>query len=258
MGRLGSTGTRRLLRVLALSLVAISGLATLALATGPGGWDHLGDHGTAGSRALNLSASALEATPSALYVGGKFTDAGGIATADRIAKWNGSSWSAVSSSTQQITSGEVFAIALAGGKVYAGGTFDAGTAGAHNLAVWDGTNWKPFCTPPTKTIGNVKALQVIGSTLYVGGDFQDGAGIATADYLLACDPASGTPSATTAAKEFSGSGEGADRHQRREALRGRAVREPREHPGCRQRRLPRRRRMARDGQHGRRLVQLCA
>jgi hypothetical protein len=204
MGRLGSTGTRRLLRVLALALVAISGLATLALATGPGGWDHLGDHGTAGSRALNLSASALEATPSALYVGGKFTDAGGIANADRIAKWNGSSWSAVSSSTQQITSGEVFAIAVAGGKVYAGGTFDAGTAGAHNLAVWDGTSWKPFCTPPTKTIGNVKALQVIGSTLYVGGDFQDGAGIASADYLLACDLASGTPSATTAAKEFSG------------------------------------------------------
>ena len=87
MGRLSSTGTRRLLRVLALSVVAISGLATWALATGPGGWDHLGDHGTAGSRALNLSASALEATPSALYVGGKFTDAGGIANADRIAKW---------------------------------------------------------------------------------------------------------------------------------------------------------------------------
>ena len=59
--------------------------------------------------------------PGALYVGGKFTDAGGIANADRIAKWNGSSWSAVSSSTEQITNGEVFAIAIAGGKVYAGG-----------------------------------------------------------------------------------------------------------------------------------------
>ena len=142
-----------------------------------------------------------------LYVGGKFTDAGGIANADRIAKWNGSSWSAVSSSTEQITNGEVFAIAVAGGKVYAGGTFtNAGTGGADNLAVWDGTSWKPFCTPPTTTIGNVKALQVVGPTLYVGGDFQDGAGIATADYLLACDLATGTPSATTAdpAHPFSG------------------------------------------------------
>jgi hypothetical protein len=205
MGRLGRTGTRRLLRVLALAVVAISGLATWALATGPGGWDHLGDHGSSGTKSLNLSASALEVTPSGLYVGGKFTDAGGIANADRIAKWNGSTWSAVSSSTEQIANGEVFAIAVSGGKVYAGGTFtNAGNSGADNLAVWNGTSWEPFCTVPGKTIGNVKALQVIGPTLYVGGDFQDGAGIATADYLLACNLASGAPSATTTGKEFSG------------------------------------------------------
>ena len=48
-----------------------------------------------------------------------------------------------------------------------------------------------------ETIGNVKALQIVGPTLYVGGDFQDGAGIEAADYLLACDLASGTPDDTT-------------------------------------------------------------
>jgi hypothetical protein len=205
MGRLIST---RMLRVLAVSALAIGALATWALAAGPGGWDHLGDHGTAGSKSLNLVASALEVSPAGtLYVGGKFTDAGGIANADRIAKWNGSSWSAVSSSAEQIANGEVFAIAIAGGKVYAGGTFaNAGTGGADNLAVWDGTSWEPFCTPPTETIGNVKALQVVGSTLYVGGDFQDGAGIPSADYLLACNLATGEPTATTIdpAHPFSG------------------------------------------------------
>jgi hypothetical protein len=196
MGRLSST---RVVRVLAVSALAIGGLATLAPAAGPGGWDHLGTGATPTAKSLNLSASALHLSAGTLYVGGKFTDAGGIANADRIAKWNGSSWSAVSSSTEQITNGEVFAIAVSGGKVYAGGTFtNAGTHGADNLAVWDGTGWKPFCTPPDKTIGNVKALQVVGPTLYVGGDFQDGAGIETADYLLACDLATGTPSATTA------------------------------------------------------------
>jgi hypothetical protein len=208
MVRLSSTGTRRLLRVLALSVVAISGLATWALATGPGGWDHLGDRGTPGTKSLNLVASALEVTPSGLYVGGKFTDAGGIANADRIAKWNGSAWSAVSSSTEQIANGEVFAIAVSGSKVYAGGAFtNAGNSGADNLAVWNGTSWEPFCITPNQKIGNVRALQVIGSTLYVGGDFEDGAGIAAADYLLACDLASpsGTPRATTAVKPFSSS-----------------------------------------------------
>jgi hypothetical protein len=37
----------------------------------------------------------------------------------------------------------------------------------------------------------VTSLQIIGPTLYVGGTFQNGAGIASADYLLACDLASG-------------------------------------------------------------------
>jgi hypothetical protein len=44
--------------------------------------------------------------------------------------------------------------------------------------------------PPAFT-GDVLSLQVIGSTLYVGGAFQDGAGIAAADYLVACDLTSG-------------------------------------------------------------------
>ena len=54
-------------------------IATLALAAGPGGWDHLGDRGTPGTTSLDFAASALEVTPGAVYVGGKFTDAGGIA-----------------------------------------------------------------------------------------------------------------------------------------------------------------------------------
>lgn len=115
-----------------------------------------------------------------------------------IAIWNGSNWSAVGSSTERIADGEVFAIAVTGGKVYAGGVFtNAGTSGADNLAVWDGTSWEPFCIVPGQTIGNVRALQVVGPDLYVGGDFQDGAGIPTADYLLACDLASGAPRAAT-------------------------------------------------------------
>ena len=170
MGSVGPARKRRMLRVLALCAVALGMIVTLASA-GPGGWGRLGDGGTPGSKSLNLAASALEVTPSALYVGGKFTDAGGIAEADRIAKWDASSrsWSAVSSATEQIDNGEVFAIAVDGDRVFAGGVFtDAGDSGADNLAVWDGTSWEPFCTEATQTIGNVRALQVVGPTLYVG------------------------------------------------------------------------------------------
>ena len=38
------------------------------------------------------------------------------------------------------------------------------------------------------------SLQIIGQTLYVGGEFQNGAGIASADYLFACDLANGASS----------------------------------------------------------------
>jgi hypothetical protein len=85
MGSLGPARKRRLLRVLVLVALVIGVLVTLASAAGPGGWDHLGDHGAPGTDSLDLVASALAVTPGSLYVGGEFTDAGGVLNADRIA-----------------------------------------------------------------------------------------------------------------------------------------------------------------------------
>ena len=143
-------GRPALLRALACSSAVIAVLVTSAAAAGPGGWDHLGDAGAPGSDSLNLVASALTVQGSVVYVGGEFTDAGGIPDADRIATWNGSTWNAVSSSTSQIANGRVSDIAVSGGKVYAGGTFQnaGGEADADFLAVWDGTSWEPFCDAP--------------------------------------------------------------------------------------------------------------
>jgi hypothetical protein len=199
-----------LLRVLTCFAVVIGALVASASAAGPGGWDHLGDRGAPGTDSLDLVASALAVSSGAVYVGGEFTDAGGLPDADRIAVWNGSSWSAVSSPASQISNGRVSAIAVSAGKVYAGGTFTnaGGDADADFLAVWDGVSWKPFCTAAGQPLGgNVTSLQIIGQTLYVGGTFQNGAAIASADYLLACNLANGAPSTTVAdpAHPFSGS-----------------------------------------------------
>ena len=135
-----------------------------------------------------------------LYVGGNFTNAGGIAEADRVAAWNGSAWSAVSSATSQIDNGLVRAIAYANGKIYAGGTFQnaGGNANADFLAVWNGSSWAPFCNATGPAFGgNVDALQIVGSTLYVGGEFQNAINDPNADYLVACDLSSGASSVTT-------------------------------------------------------------
>ncbi len=199
MGSFGPAGKRRLVPVLAVCALAAGVLGAFASAAGPGGWDHLGDRGAPGTDSLDLVAAALAVTPGALYVGGEFTDAGGIPDADRIATLNGSNWSAVSSPASQISNGRVSAIAVHAGKVYAGGSFQdaGGEANADNLAIWDGTSWEPFCDAAGPAFdGNVTSLQIVGQTLYVGGAFQNGAGIASADYLLACSLETGASSST--------------------------------------------------------------
>jgi len=150
----GEGGVRMRLRWLVgtsvTGLIALGALAGPAPATGPGGWDHVGDGGTAGTPALNGAVYALNADrPGTLYAGGAFTAAGGVAGADRIASWDGSAWSAVSSPSSQIANGAVNAIAYdaATGQVFAGGTFTnaGGDANADFLAVWDGSTWSRFC-----------------------------------------------------------------------------------------------------------------
>ncbi|MCW2989088.1 MAG: hypothetical protein JWM24_2026 [Solirubrobacterales bacterium] len=189
-------------------LLVLGSLAGQASATGPGGWDHVGDAGTPGTPALNGTVSALNANdPSKLYVGGNFTAAGGVSGADRIASWNGSVWRALSSPSSQIANGAVNAIAYdpVTHHVFAGGTFtDAGgNANADFLAVWDGSSWAPFCAAFP---GTVTALQVIGRDLYVAGAFAAPAGLPSGNRLVRCDLDTGAASSTvdSVAHQFQG------------------------------------------------------
>lgn len=194
--------TRRVTRV-ALSLLLV--LAVLVPATngasalGRGGWRHVGND--AGDK-LNGSVYTFNTdAPDVLYVGGTFYDAGGHSDADYIASWNGQDWSALGAPP---LSGPVHAIEYHDGKVYAGGVFTNAGANpnADFLAVWDGVAWAPPCTAVLSGPaigGNVEALEIIGNTLYVGGSFHDGGGIASADSLLACDLTTGASRSTVPA-----------------------------------------------------------
>ncbi len=188
----------RLVFTLSLGISVAVALAP-ASGVGPGGWDSVGTGSTASKPSLNGKVLALNTDRTgSVYAGGAFTNAGGVAAADRIARWDGTKWKAIGGTplTNSLAA-EVRAIAYdpATGKVYAGGTFQdaGGNAAADFLAVWDGSSWQPACTSPSRPAftGNVDALQIVGSTLYVGGEFQDGGEITTADYLLACDLATG-------------------------------------------------------------------
>src|SRR5438105_7719903 len=106
-------------------------------------WDglHWSALGTGSSNGMDLPVLAIALSPAGvLYAGGTFSQAGGV-NASRIAKWDGTNWSALGSGLT--SDGWIDAIAIASnGDVYAGGMFSSisGT-NAHNIARWDGTNW---------------------------------------------------------------------------------------------------------------------
>jgi hypothetical protein len=77
-----------------------------------------------------------------IYIGGDFTDAGGNANADNIAKWDGTTWSSMSVG---LTS-NIFTVFVNGSDVYVGGTFlnAGGNTTADYLA-----KFRPDTTAPT-------------------------------------------------------------------------------------------------------------
>jgi hypothetical protein len=124
---------------------------------------------------------ALAVSGSNLYAAGSFTNAGGIAAVN-IAKWDGTNWTALGSgiTTAYGNPPAVYALAVSGSDVYAGGFFDtAGGVAVNGIAKWDGTAWSGLGSG----LGNgsnyyptVLALAVSGSNLYVGGWFETAGG----------------------------------------------------------------------------------
>jgi hypothetical protein len=100
-----------------------------------------------------------------VYAGGKFITAGEM-TANNIAKWSGTSWSALGSGIRGDME-RVRAIAISGEDVYAGGAFSsAGGVSAHNIGKWNGRSWSVLEIDPDE----VYAIAISGSDIYVTGN----------------------------------------------------------------------------------------
>ena len=127
---------------------------------------------------LDGAARALASAGTDLYVGGDFRRVGELA-ASGIAKWDGRRWSALAGGVN----GSVWAIAARGRYLYAGGDFTrAGGRPARGVARWDGRAWRELGGGVgggrENAAASVYALALVGSDLYVGGDFSTAGGTA--------------------------------------------------------------------------------
>jgi hypothetical protein len=160
-----------------------SAAAPTASIAGP--WSALGANG-AGDGALNGKVDAMAVSGDDVYVGGSFTNAGGVPGANFIARWDGARWFRVGA--PGAINDQVQAIAVAGSGIYIGGRFiDAGgVATADYVAKWNGSSWAALGSNPSGggALRNwVQALDVNGTDVYVGGSFKNAAGVPQADYV---------------------------------------------------------------------------
>ncbi len=152
-----------------------------------GTWSSVGPNGA--SPAINETVYALAAASHNIAVGGDFYNAGGVATADDIARWNGTLWKGIGSHSGNgpITTG-VRAIVVDGKDLYVAGTFqDAfGDPDADRIAMWDASSktWKALGSGLNAP---VLALAMHNGDLYAGGQFTGAGGVAGADYVARWD-----------------------------------------------------------------------
>jgi len=121
-----------------------------------------------------------------LYVGGAFTSAGNVVDATRIARWNGSAWSALAEGLRDEPVNTLTVIGQGGSAgLYAGGQFTrSGDLDTRRVARWNGTAWSalgdgipddacwcdPSCSCEPKPVV-VYAMAFFKEGLYVAGEF---------------------------------------------------------------------------------------
>jgi hypothetical protein len=113
---------------------------------------------------LNGEVNAIAVIGNDIYVAGFFSMAGGVPV-NNIAKWDGSTWSALGQGVNEL----VLCLAVSGTDLYAGGFFTmAGGDTANRIAKWNGVSWSPLGSG----INNeVNAIAVSGNDVYAGGIF---------------------------------------------------------------------------------------
>lgn len=151
---------------------SVGGVAASHIAKWDGStWSPVGS-GITGTQVIQLGV-ADDGNGEALYAGGNFTQAGGVPAAN-IAKWDGSTWSALGSGTTSTVQAIAGFDDGNGPKVYVGGSFTgAGGQTVNGIATWNGSAWAPVGSG-VGDIANESVFDLFpnGDRLTVSGSFQ--------------------------------------------------------------------------------------
>ncbi|MCA8948057.1 MAG: hypothetical protein KDE27_01060 [Planctomycetes bacterium] len=137
-------------------------------------WSAVGSPGVSGGARGAFSVAVM--TNGDLIAGGDFTTVAGI-SANHVARWNGSSWSALGSGTDTGPQYAVTTLAASStGGVIAGGDFSvAGGTGASRLARWNGSSWQPIGSGLAGYVWDMVGLP--NGDIVAGGDFLGAGGL---------------------------------------------------------------------------------
>lgn len=146
-----------------------------------GTWKAMGTGVTGGSQVRSI----VVGPDGSVYAGGSFTEMGGVANTAGIAKWNGTSWSALGTG---VDNNGVSALAIGpDGSLYAAGSFTkmSGVANTAYIAKWDGTSWSALGTGANASVYTL-SFGPDGS-LYAGGGFTLAGGVANTVHIAMWD-----------------------------------------------------------------------
>jgi hypothetical protein len=142
--------------------------------------------GTGSSNGVNNDVNALAVVGNEVFVGGRFTSAGGV-SANRVARFNTqtNTWSSLGTGSSNGVNDRVYALAVVGNEVVVGGDFtSAGGVSANRVARFNTqTNtWSSLGTGSSNGVSGgivpgVNALAVVGNEVVVGGFFTSAGGV---------------------------------------------------------------------------------
>jgi hypothetical protein len=152
----------------AYSIIAAGIIGTFSSSTSAQSWMPCGS-----GMDQTVYAMCADTVNNVIYAGGAFVNAGTIVV-NHVAKWNGTTWSAMGMNmgtnySMIGTDDTVKALCMYQGNLYAGGHFmNAEGNTAQHIAMWNGTAWSAVGTSMN---GDVHSMAVYQGQLYVSGEF---------------------------------------------------------------------------------------